>query len=113
MHQIETVFCKFRKRLRTKFLSEVFRDLREQLKRQGLMNEVFSFVDASHLIAKASLWEERDRAIQGKYERLNDEVLPKVAVDKQARIGCKGQSKFWYGYKKHTSVDMQSGLLTK
>ncbi|MGE3920844.1 MAG: transposase [Gammaproteobacteria bacterium] len=53
-----TVFCKFRKRLGTKFLSEVFRDLREQLKRQGLMDEVFSFVDASHLIAKASLWEE-------------------------------------------------------
>ncbi|MGE3920705.1 MAG: transposase [Gammaproteobacteria bacterium] len=108
-----TVFCKFRKRLGTKFLSEVFRDLREQLKRQGLMNEVFSFVDPSHLIAKASLWEERDRAIQGKYERLNNEVLPKAAIDKQARIGCKGQSKFWYGYKKHTSVDMQSGLINK
>jgi IS5 family transposase len=34
-------------------------------------------------------------------------------VDKQARIGCKGKSKYWYGYKKHASVDMQSGLINK
>ncbi len=35
------------------------------------MNEVFSFVDATHLIAKANLWEERDQAIADKYEKLN------------------------------------------
>lgn len=48
------------------------------------MNEVFSFVDASHLIAKVGLWRERDKAIKEKYDRLNNEILPKVAVDKQA-----------------------------
>jgi len=46
------------------------------------MNEVFTFVDASHLIAKATLWEERDEALKQKYEKLNNEVLPKVAHDK-------------------------------
>ena len=70
-------------------------------------------MDASHLIAKASLWEERDEALKQKYEKLNNEVLPKVAHDKQARIGCKGKNKFWYGYKKHVSVDMQSGMINK
>ena len=60
------------------------------------MNEVFSFVDASQLIAKADLWKERDKAIKEKYEKLNNEVLPKVAYDKEARIGCKGKDKFWY-----------------
>lgn len=75
------------------------------------MNEVFSFVDASHLIAKTNLWQERDKAIKEKYEKLNNEILPKVASDKQARIGCK--DKFWYGYKQHVSVDMQSGLINK
>jgi len=74
-----TVYCEFRKRLGTKFLSKVFAELRDQLKAQGLMNE----------------------------------VLPEVATDKQARIGCKGKNKFWFGYKKHTSVDMQSGLINK
>jgi len=77
------------------------------------MNEVFSFVDASHLISKANLWKERDKAIKKKYEKLNNEILPKVAHDKQAKIGCKGKDKYWYGYKKHVSVDMQSGLINK
>lgn len=108
-----TVYCKFRKRLGTKFLSKIFAQLRDQLKAQGLMNEVFTFVDASHLIAKANLWKERDEAIKQKYEQLNNDILPKVATDKQARIGCKGKNKFWFGYKKHTSVDRQSGLINK
>tara|TARA_Y100001934_G_C12214539_1_gene707758 strand:+ start:92 stop:871 length:780 start_codon:yes stop_codon:yes gene_type:complete len=108
-----SVFSKFRKRLGTNFISHIFEELRDQLKQQGLMNEVFSFVDASHLITKANLWKERDDAIKKKYDKLNNEVLPKVAKDKQARIGCKGKSKYWYGYKKHASVDMQSGLINK
>lgn len=63
------------------------------------MGEVFTFVDATHLISKASLWEERDEAKKQKFEKQNNEVLPKVARDKQAKIGCKGGS----------SVDIQSG----
>ncbi len=58
----------------------MFSDLRYQLKKQGVMNEVFSFVDATHLIAKANLWKERNKAIQAKYGKLNNEVLPKVAT---------------------------------
>ena len=77
------------------------------------MSEVFTFIDASHLIAKASLWKERDEAIRQKYEKLNNEILPLVAKDVQARIGCKGKEKYWYGFKKHVSVDMQSGLINK
>jgi IS5 family transposase len=30
-----------------------------------------------------------------------------------ARFGCKGKSKYWYGYKRHVSVDMGSGLINK
>jgi IS5 family transposase len=108
-----TVFCAFRKRLGAQNLSEIFAVLRDQLKARGLMNEVFSFVDATTLISKAHLWEERDCAKQKQYETLNNESLPKVAHDKQARIGSKGKNKFWYGYKKHVGVDMQSGLINK
>ena len=77
------------------------------------MNEVFNFVDASHLISKANLWKERDKAIKAKYDKLNNKVLPKVAHDKEARIGCTGKNKYWYGYKKHVLVDMQSGLINR
>lgn len=108
-----SVFSRMRKRLGTKCLSDIFASLRDQLKAQGLINEVFSFIDASHLISKANLWKERDDAIKKKYDKLNNDILPKVAADKQARIGCKGNAKYWYGYKKHASVDMQSGLINK
>lgn len=108
-----SLFSKVRRRIGTKILSEIFTDLRNQLKRVGYMSEVFTFVDASHLVSKANLWKERDKAIQKKYEKLNNETLPKVAHDKQARVGCKGKDKFWYGFKKHVSVDMQSGLINK
>jgi IS5 family transposase len=77
------------------------------------MNECFTFVDATHLISKASLWQERDKAIEERYEKLNNDTLPQVAYDKQARIGCKGKNKFWYGYKQHVSVDMSSGMINK
>lgn len=108
-----TVFGRMRNKLGIKILSEIFADLRDQLKSHGYMNEVFNFVDASSLISKANLWKERDKAIKEKYEKLNNKVLPKVAYDKQAKIGCKGKDKFWYGSKKHVSVDMQSGLINK
>lgn len=107
-----SVFSRFRSRLGTTFLSELFASLRDQLQSHGVLQEVFSVVDASHLITKANLWRERDEA-KRHYDRLNNEVLPKVASDRQARIGCKGKDKYWYGYKKQMSVDMQSGLINK
>ena len=108
-----TVFSKMRTKIGTERLSKLFSLFRDQLRAKGYMSEVFTFVDASHLISKASLWEERDEARRRKYEKLNNQILPKVAYDKEARIGCKGKNKFWYGYKKHVSVDMQSGLINK
>ena len=108
-----TVFTRMRDRVGTKLLAKIFNQLRIQLQNKGYMNEVFSFIDASTLVAKANLWKERDEAIRKDYERLNNDVLPKVAHDTQARIGCKGKEKFWYGYKKHVCVDMQSGLINR
>jgi transposase, IS5 family len=108
-----SVFGNARKRIGTKRLSKIFNLLKEQLKKKGYMNEVFTFIDASHLISKATLWKERDKAIKEKHEKLNNEILPKFAKDKQANFGCKGGNKFWYGFKKHASVDMQSGMINK
>ena len=101
-----TVFTRARKRIGTKKLSQIFTSLKTQLQSQGVISEVFTFVDSTHLIAKANLWQERDNAIKAKIDKLNNETLPKVAHDKQAKIGCKGNNKYWYGYKQHTSVDL-------
>ena len=48
-----------------------------------------------------------------KIENGHNAVLPKVAADPQARIGCKGKKKSWYGEREHVSVDMQSVLVHK
>ena len=108
-----SLFTRIRKKIGTDRLSTIFNILRQQLKQKGYMSEVFTFVDASHLISKATLWQERDKAIKEKHNKLNNEILPKFAKDKEANFGCKGGNKFWYGFKKHTSVDMQSGMINK
>jgi IS5 family transposase len=106
-------FGDFRKRLGTKGVMDLFSQVRQCLKSEGLVREVFTFVDASHLISKLTTWDERDKAIKQGMEAFNNQNAKKVAVDKQARFGNKGKSKFWYGYKRHASVDMQSGLINK
>ena len=106
-------FGDFRKRLGTRNLMAIFSRVRESLKGMGLIREVFTFVDASHLISKLTTWDDRDKAIKAGLEKFNNDTASQVASDKQARFGCKGGNKFWYGDKEHASVDMQSGLINK
>ena len=108
-----SLFTRVRSRIGTKRLSDLFAQLHDQLATKGWVSDVFTFVDATHLISKAKLWQERDKAIKADYEKLNNEVLPKVASDPDARIGYKGKDKLWHGYKQHKSVDMRSGLIRK
>ena len=49
-----TSFSKMRARIGTSQLSKIFTTIRKQLIKQGYIGEVFTFVDASHLIAKAN-----------------------------------------------------------
>lgn len=106
-------FGDFRKRLGSKHLMEIFSRVRGSLQQQGLLAEVFTFVDASHLVSKLSTWDDRDKAIKKGLDGFNNKTASKVATDSQARMGCKGKNKYWYGYKEHVSVDMQSGLINK
>ena len=108
-----TVFTQFRTRIGIETVTQIFEIIRKQLKSRGFMNEVFSFVDASHLISKANLWKERDEAIRKKYETLNNENVSKFASDPDVRFGTKGGNKHWIGYKRHVSADCQSGLINK
>ena len=79
----------------------------------GLIREIFTFVDASQLISKLTTWDDRDRAIRQGLEQFKYETAAKVATDKQARFGCKGKNKYWFGSKEHVSVDMPSGLINR
>lgn len=106
-------FCKFRNLIGTKQMGNLFSEVKRQMQERNCCSEVFTFVDATALVSKLSLWDERDKAITAGYEKLNNEILPKVSADPEAKIGAKSDKKFWYGYKKHVAVDMQSGMITK
>ena len=109
-----TTFCKFRALVGTKNMSRLFNEVKRQLKAQGHCSEVFTFIDATALVSKMSVWEERDKAIKAGYEKLNNEVLPNIeTADPEAKIGSKSAKKFWYGFKKHVAVDMQSGMINR
>ena len=77
------------------------------------MSEVFTFVDATHLISKVGLWKERDKAIELRLESLNNKTLEKVSSDKDAKFGAKSKDKIWYGYKRHTSVEKKNNMKNK
>ena len=79
-----SLFWEVRRRIGTNKLSKLFRIMKEQLGEQGYMSEIFTFVDSAHLISKAQLQEERDKAIKKKYDKLNNEIIPKIARDRQA-----------------------------
>ena len=108
-----TTVCKFRNLIGTKQMSNLFSEVKRQLQAQGHCAEVFTFIDSSALVSKLSIWEQRDKAIKEGYEKLNNEVLPEVSADLEAKIGAKSRKKFWYGFKKHVSVDMRSGMINR
>lgn len=107
-----STFSVARERLGTEGLAELFNSVREALQKAGLVREVFTFVDATQLTSKLSLWKERDKLIGPGEKKLGNETVAQVASDPQARFGRKGGTK-WYGYKIHASVDMSEGLIAR
>lgn len=108
-----TYFVELRQRIGTERLAGLFNKVREALIQDGMIKEVFTFVDATKLVSKMSTWDERDKAIKAGEEKFNNMVAGKYARDKEARFGCKGKNKFWFGHKRHVSVDMTNGLINK
>ena len=108
-----TYFCKLRKRLGIKNIADLFNNINDVLRNKGLFGDVFKFIDASSIVSKTALWEERDKAIKNGAEKLNNANVEKYAADKDARWGAKSKTKIWYGFKRHHNVDMRYGLIDK
>jgi IS5 family transposase len=106
-------FSVLRQKIGTVRLAKLFNLVGQKLRQKGLIADVFTFVDASQMISKVSLWDERDKAIKDGEEALNNANIDQYASDKDASYGCKGKNKFWYGYKRHVGVCMKQGLISK
>lgn len=106
-------FGRLRDRLGTENIAKIFNSILEYLKRQGLCGNIFTFVDSTAIVSKATTWVERDKAIKDGLDKLNNSNINNYSVDKDAKYGCKGKNKFWFGFKRHHAVDMKSGIIKK
>ena len=106
-------FSKLRKRIGTKRIAIMFQEINATLESRGLFGNVFTFIDASTIITKAALWEERDKALADGEKKLNNSNVQKYAADTDARWGAKSKNKIWFGHKRHLAVDMRFGLIKK
>jgi len=106
-------FGKLRKRIGPERLAEIFYKVNEAMKKQNLFGEMFTFIDASSIITKTALWDERDKAIAEGEKKLNNAIVSNYAADKDAKWGAKSQTNIWFGHKRHNAVDMRFGLITK
>ncbi len=115
-------FGKLRKRIGIERLSELFNKIIQGLEKAGYVGNIFHFVDASTIMSKVNLWEARDKAIRDKEnkekdecgnKKMNNKNVSKYSSDKEAKFGSKGKNHFWFGYKRHTRVDMRQGMITK
>lgn len=104
-------FSKLRTRIGAKRIADMFKEVNATLESQGLFGNVFTFIDASTIITKTALWEERDRALKDGETKLNNTNVSDYAADKDARWGAKSESNIWFGHKRHTAVDMRHGLV--
>lgn len=106
-------FGKLRKRIGHERLAEIFHKVNEAMKKKNLFGEVFTFIDASAIITKTALWDERDKAIAAGEEKLKNAIINNYTADKDAKWGAKSKTNLWFGYKRHNAVDMRHGLINK
>ena len=93
-------------------MGKLFNWMNKKLEEAGIMGTLFTFADASIIIAKETTWTERDKALANGESGLNNQNMSKYLADTDARFGCKG-SEYWCGYKRNTACDMKSGFIKK
>jgi transposase, IS5 family len=108
-----TFFCRVRDVLGARRMGQAFKNIVQKAEEKGVVRKVFTFVDATAIKTKETTWQERDKALADGEDKLNNKNVGNYSADKDARFGCKGKDKFWYGYKAHVGVDMKSGLIKK
>ncbi len=64
-------------------MAKLFNKSGDKLKAKGLVTNIFTFVDASKMISKIQLWDERDKAIAAVEKKLNNQNIEKYSAFKK------------------------------
>ena len=105
-----TLLGKFRERLGEERFTDLFNRVVVMAKEAGLLDEKLRIIDSSAIVAKVDVARHLGTAMDENDDRLNR--LDRRSPDPDARIGHKTQTKQWYGYKVHTSLDPSSDIVT-
>ena len=111
-----TYFCRVRKELGAERIKRVFEGLMSRARERKLVKGMEKFVDASAFKRMEATWAERDAAVEAgepEEKKQGNAVISKYAADTEARWGCKGHDRYWFGYKRHVSVDLGCGLIER
>jgi len=90
---------RFRDRLGEELFTNIFNQIVEIARENGLVSDRLSIVDSTDVKAKVDTFKIKDN--------------PDVSPDKDARHGYKSEKKPFFGYKAHASMDSDSELITK
>jgi len=94
-----TSLTRFRGRLGEKRFADIFNQIVSMARDKGLISDRLSIVDSTHVKAKV--------------DTFRMQTNPDKVKDKDARYGYKTQNKPFFGYKSHTGIDADSGIITK
>lgn len=129
-----TFFCRIRKAMGPERILQMYNRMVDDAKLRRIIKHFESFVDASAIRRKEAEWAARDRKIEEEERQLKEEGerfrqeqaeeekrgrqntpenVKKYSADTEARWGCKGKKKYWFGYKRHVCVDTASGMIEK
>ena len=131
-------FGRFRERLGDENIEKIHNHIVDILRKNGMVGDIYSFIDTTQIVRKNNTCKERDKKIEEELKKkqmntplLNNEPLKKrfelkrtkgllnngnismFSADPDARTGCKGDDKFWFGYKRGVNVDSRLGIITK
>jgi len=68
-----TYFCYLRRKIGTNRMSKLFNRIGRAMKKAGYIREVFTFVDASKIEARVDNWAARDKALEARKKRMEEE----------------------------------------
>ena len=126
-----TFFCRARRNLGETRIEELFQKITEDQVLRKLVKKLGVFVDASAIRRKEAEWKKRDEDREKEQENVEKAIRKSKEIieqeekkgnqaapgsfsgDKEARWGCKGEDNYWFGYKRHVSVDIASGVIQK
>jgi IS5 family transposase len=133
-----TFFCRMRKAMGPENVSVMFNKMVEDAQLRKIMKKIEVFVDASAIRRKEAEWAKRDQEKERQDRELQEaldegrreaearekterranapEEIKKFSADTEARWagkGPKGKEKWWFGYKRHVTVDTSSGMIER